>query len=77
MRPLLSKILLTFVQTVKENFFLWASKRIKSFKDKLSELEEGDEENRMMLEKVNKISNLKASVINSLSPMIPQAINRD
>ena len=64
MRPLLSKILLTFVQTVKENFFLWASKRIKSFKDKLSELAEGDEENRLMLEKkVKKISNLKASVM--------------
>ena len=61
---MLSSILVTFVQTVKENFFSWSVNRTKSFKDNLAELPEEDEENTRILEqKIRHSSNIKSSVI--------------
>ena len=74
LRPLLSDILIIFAKTVKDNYFNWCSKETASLKEKVSQLQDGEEEGKANLEgKINTIARVRATVIQFLNLLTPHS----
>ena len=67
LRPLLSDILIIFAKTVKDNYFNWCSKETASLKEKVSQLQDGEEESKAKLQsRINNLARVRASVFHFL-----------